>query len=175
MMGRPETWLFQWLHSSNEHGAFRRAGEKMKGGKEERILQRDQVKGMLRKHEKGIHNFLILWKCLYIVKPSDNTRGLTAASCQCLVPKAPLLLQITTKSTQKTILLSWHCCLVSPHTVFSPAQLHMHAEHWEQESRQVKHNCSVSTHLYLEHAWDMQPHWWWFGTKDHALLNFYTT
>lgn len=45
---------------SNEHGAFRRAGEKMKGGKEERILQRDQVKGMLRKHEKGIHNFLIL-------------------------------------------------------------------------------------------------------------------
>lgn len=45
---------------SNEHGAFRRAGEKMKGGKEERILQRDQVKGMLRKHEKDIHNFLIL-------------------------------------------------------------------------------------------------------------------
>lgn len=43
----------------NEHSAPRRAGEKVKGGKE-RIFQRDQAKGMLRKHEKDIHKFLIL-------------------------------------------------------------------------------------------------------------------
>lgn len=153
---------------SNKHSAFRRAGEKMKGGKEESILQGDQVKGMLRKHEKGIHNFLILWKCLCQV---INTRGLTAASCQRLVPKAPLLLQLRAKSTQRTILLSWNCCLGSPHTVSSPAQLHMQAGHWEQEP-QV---CSVNTHLYPDHAWDVQPHWRWLGTTDHALLYFYTT
>lgn len=127
---------------SKEHSAFRRAGE-MKGGKES-ILQRDQVKGMLRKHEKGIHNFLIFRKHLCIVKPSDNTRALTAASCQRLVPKAPLLLQLRAKPTQETILLSWNCCLVSPHTVSSPAQLHRHSGHWGQEPKQVKHSFSQS-------------------------------
>lgn len=99
MMGNLEMWLFQWLQQqghSNEHGAFRRAGEEMKGGKEESILQRDQAKGMLRKHEKGTHNFPILWKCLCIVKPSDNTR----TDC-CTLPASG------TKGTSAAAAQSW--------------------------------------------------------------------
>lgn len=135
--------------------------QEMKGGKEESILQRDQAKGTLRKHEKGTHNFPILWKC--IMKPNGNTRGLTAAPCQHLVPKAPLLLQLRAKSADSALL-----------EVLFGLPTHSTAPHAHRALEQEPQVCSVNTHLYPEHAWDVQPHWRWFSTTDHALLCFYT-
>lgn len=59
----------------------KRADEKMKGGKERADLQRDHVKGILRRPEKGAHNFFALRKCFCTGKHREAQQRHKGTDC----------------------------------------------------------------------------------------------